>query len=113
MRQKNETLGERLRQLRKRATLTTKELADAVGTTQSHLCAIENGRVESPRYKLLRSLANYFGMTISEFIGEQSNGNQSAEAELISRWYDHEISEGAKQVIYNTIDAFRRQHRQQ
>ncbi|MDJ0751765.1 MAG: helix-turn-helix transcriptional regulator [Woeseiaceae bacterium] len=104
----HEQLGQRLRTLRKRSGLTSKDLALAVGTTQSHLCAIENGRVEGPRLKLLKALASYFGMTVSEFLGETPRANASPEAELISHWYDNELSDEARTAVFKTIDAFRR-----
>ena len=104
----HEQLGQRLRTLRKRSGLTSKDLALAVGTTQSHLCAIENGRVEGPRLKLLKSLASFFGMTVSEFLGESPRAKTSPEAELISRWYDNELSDEARTAVFRTIDAFRR-----
>jgi len=97
--------------LRKRSGLTSKDLALAVGTTQSHLCAIENGRVEGPRLKLLRSLAQHFGMTVSEFLGETSRPDSSLEAELISRWYDRDLSEDAQAAVFKMIETFRREQR--
>ena len=63
-------LGQRLRALRKQASETVVETADAVGSTHGHLSALELGRIKRPSFKLLQALANHFGMTSSELTGE-------------------------------------------
>jgi transcriptional regulator with XRE-family HTH domain len=52
------TLGRRVRELRKAAGLTQRDLADTVGVDFTYLSKIENGRLEStPSIKTIQALA--------------------------------------------------------
>jgi len=104
-------LGQRLRSLRKQRSLTSQEVADAVGTTQSHLCAIERARTASPRFKLLRALAEYFEMSISELVGDAREPSTNYEAQQISYWYEHDLPESAQRIAYTMIDQLRREYK--
>jgi len=104
-------LGQRLRSMRKQKALTSQEVADAVGTTQSHLCAIERGRTASPRFKLLKALAEFFEMSISELVGDAREPSANYEAQQISYWYEHDLPESAQRIAYNMIDQLRREYK--
>lgn len=98
----HEYIGARLKSVRRSRGITGKEVALAVGTTRTHLCAIENGRVASPRYELVRALAEYFGLAMSELVGDLpvADAGRSPEAEQISRWYDHKLSDDERAVVF-------------
>ena len=104
-------LGQRLRSLRRQRSLTSQEVADAVGTTQSHLCSIERGRTASPRYKLLRSLAEFYQLSISELVGDAREPSTNYEAQQVSYWFEHELPESAQRIAYTMIDQLRREYR--
>ena len=100
-------LGQRLRTLRKRASETVVRVADAVGTTHSHLSAIELGRVKSPRNQLMQSLANHYGMTVSELTGESGGSDLSSRAREVALWFDHELSESGRSVVVGMMRELR------
>lgn len=111
MSKRHDELGQRLRTLRQQRSLTSQEVADAVGTTQSHLCAIETGRTASPRYQLLKALAEFFEMSISELVGDTRRPAESVEAQQISYWYEHDLPESAQRVAYTMMEQLRREYK--
>ena len=106
-----DSLGRRLRRLRQQRSLTSLEVADAVGTTQSHLCAVERGRTASPRYALLSALADFYELSISELVGDEKNRSRSMEAEQISDWYEHDLPEEAQRAVYAMVENLTRQYK--
>lgn len=111
MSERHDDLGQRLRMLRKQKALTSQEVADAVGITQSHLCAIERGRTTSPRFKLLRALAEFYDLSISELVGDDRSPTTNFEAQQISYWYEHDLPESAQRIAYSMIDQLRREYK--
>ena len=104
----HEHIGARLKRVRRSRGVTGKEVALAVGTTRTHLCAIESGRVASPRYELVRAVAEYFGLTMSELVGDLpvADAGLSAELEQIRRWYAHELSDEGRAVVFRMIQGY-------
>ena len=82
MSERNTELGRRLRLLRKQSGLTSQEVANAVGMTQSHLCAMERGETGNPRLNILKGLADYYGLTMSELVGEHPEESASVRGDL-------------------------------
>ena len=71
-----ETLGIRLKELRKEHQLTQKGLADIVGTNNSSICDWECGRTE-PNLDLLVKLALHFGVSTDYLLGlENEDGSK-------------------------------------
>ena len=101
-------LGARLRDLRQQRKLTSKDVADAVGITQSHLCAIERGTSPNPRFKVLRALAGYYGVSISELVGE-SDGELTRQARQLSYWFDQRLSERDRDLLFAMADKMQRE----
>lgn len=99
MKEPSNDLGQRLRQFRKLAGLSLKELSAKVGSSESHLGAIERGRVDNPRLQLVISLSECFGMTLSDFLGQVSVTDLSAEAQAIARCYDMDLSESEQKTL--------------
>ena len=65
--QKEKTLGQRIRTTRAAAGLTQEELADAAGTTQDHVSDIERD-VHVPGLALLGRLAAALGVGIGDLV---------------------------------------------
>lgn len=76
-------LGEQLRTLRRRDGRTQEELAQAVGVTAQ---AVSRWEKETcyPDMGLIPSIANYFGVTIDELFGYQSDRDRKIDAMLQS-----------------------------
>lgn len=60
-------LSSNIRFLRKQRKLSQQQLADDLGVKRSNIAAYETKNVE-PRLSLITSLANYFEVTVEEFI---------------------------------------------
>ncbi|WP_316839657.1 XRE family transcriptional regulator [Pedobacter gandavensis] len=63
-----------LKYLRKKKGLTQQQFADAMGIKRSLVGAYEEDRAE-PKYDLLKKIAEYYELTIDEFINENINDN--------------------------------------
>lgn len=111
MSERNTKLGLRLRLMRKQRALTSQEVANAVGMTQSHLCAMERGQTDNPRLNILRGLAEYYGLTVSELVGEHAEDMASVRGDLIRQWFVEDLPEQGKDIAFGLIEQLRRQYR--
>lgn len=64
-------LGKKIRAHRDELGLTQAELADKLGLTYSSVSQWESGRA-TPRTPILRQLADLFGVTVAELMGEEA-----------------------------------------
>ena len=62
------SIGKTIRELRHKAELTQKELAELSGVNRVTINAIENGYTKSPSVDVLMPLASAFGLTIDEIM---------------------------------------------
>lgn len=109
--ERNTGLGQRLRLLRKQRQLTSQEVASAVGTTQSHLCAIERGRTLNPRINLLLALSDYYGLSLSELVGQEDVDFSSLEGEKIRQWYERDLPKQGQRIALKFIEQLREEYR--
>lgn len=65
-------ISSNLKYLRKKKALTQQQFADAMEIKRSLIGAYEEDRAE-PKYELLKKIAEYFELTIDEFINENIN----------------------------------------
>ncbi len=100
-------LGQRLRTLRKQASQTVVEVADAVGSTHGHVSQIELGYIKRPSNQLLQSLARHFGMTVSELTGEIGGSELSSVAQQVAHWFEHELSDSGRSVVVGMMQELR------
>lgn len=107
MSDRHNTLGERLRELRQRQKLSSRDVADAVGITQSHLCAIERGTSNNPRFQVLTSLAKFYGVSVSALIGEADDDETDAARQLLY-WFKHRLSSRDQGLLYSMADQMQR-----
>ena len=111
MLERNIDLGPRLRLLRKQRRLTSQEVASAVGTTQSHLCAIERGRTLNPRINLLLALSDYYGLSLSELVGQEEVDLSSLEGKKLRHWYERDLPEQGQRIALKFIEQLRDEYR--
>lgn len=64
------TLGHKIKTLRKEKQLTQVEVAAAIGVSRPFLTAIENGR-EYPGRETLRATANFFNVSLDWLTGDE------------------------------------------
>lgn len=83
-------LGERIKSLRKRTNRTQEDLANALGVTNQAVSRWEaNGGY--PDMEMIPSIANYFGITIDELFGYESD-----RADKVDRYYEEIIGMNRK-----------------
>lgn len=109
--ERNTGLGQRLRLLRKERSLTSQEVASAVGTTQSHLCAIETGRTLNPRINLLLAISEFYELTLSELVGQEKLDYSSLKGETLRHWYERDMSEKDQQLFFKIGEELRDNNR--
>ena len=68
-----DTLGQRIRALRRARDWTQEELAQRAHTANRYLSALEKDRVPSPGRDLLQRLATALGVPVSELLGEDDD----------------------------------------
>jgi transcriptional regulator with XRE-family HTH domain len=68
---KRQTIGERLKSLRKAAGMTQLDLAVASGLSLSLVAQIEQSKVADPRVSTLRSLASALRVTVGHLAGDK------------------------------------------
>ncbi len=64
------TLGEKLKDARRRAVLTQEELAEKSGVGVATIIRLERGQIEEPRVSTLRKLAGALDVDARELIGD-------------------------------------------
>jgi transcriptional regulator with XRE-family HTH domain len=69
-----ESLGTKLRALRKRQGLSLKQLASRIGCTASYLSMVENDRLD-PSVSRLKKIVDALGITIVHLFGESADGD--------------------------------------
>lgn len=62
------SIGANVQRLRDERSMSQGELADAIGVHQTHISKIERG-VKSPSLDVAQKLAQYFGVSVDEVIG--------------------------------------------
>jgi len=77
-------IGEKLKRLRKEKQLTLRQLAQAAGCTDAALSKVERGEM-TPTISFLKNVVNALGITLSEFLANENNGDDS----VVFRKEDH------------------------
>ena len=95
----------RLKELRKKSKLRQQDVADAINCSQAVYSRYENGERE-PSKDVLRSLADYFGVTVDYIIGrDQEETDQAAiTTALLTR--EERMLEMFRQMDEKEQDAF-------
>lgn len=75
------SLGDKIRELRRRDGRTQENLAEALGVTSQAVSRWESGG-SYPDVEIIPSIANYFGITIDELFGYQSDREEKIKAIL-------------------------------
>lgn len=70
-------MSNRIRELRKKAKITMKELGKQVGAAEGTISHYETGK-RQPDIEMLSKLANYFGVTIDYLVGGVESENAEA-----------------------------------
>lgn len=91
-----------IRFLRKKKNLTQQEFADAIGIKRSMIGAYEEDRA-SPKMDNMKSIANYFGISVDELVSERITDKWLNERETRLE-KEKEIKAGNLRVLSITVD---------
>lgn len=86
---KTESWSERLKILIKNKGLSTIDLAKKTGLSQPTISRLLSGATPDPRVYTLLPLANYFGITIDQLLGQEPMGPVEAENDYKSNAVSH------------------------
>lgn len=67
---RDDSFGQRIQRLRRRAGLTQRQLAGKLGIDFTYLSKLENGRGEPPSEDLVRRMAEEFGIDAEELLAK-------------------------------------------
>jgi transcriptional regulator with XRE-family HTH domain len=77
----------KLKELRIRDARSLQQVADAVGTSKTHIWDMEQGNSANPSRELLVKLGAYFRVSVSELVGENPNATGEP-SELVALYRD-------------------------
>lgn len=98
------SLGVRLKNLRQEQKKSLQELADAIGISKAHLWELEAGKSKNPSAELLKSLSDYFKVSISYLVGEDP---EQAEGKMKVMFRQlQELDERDLEIVENLISNF-------
>lgn len=92
-------LAVKLKQLRMRSGKSLQEVADAVGASKAHIWDLERGASKNPSITLLKALADFYKVGISDLVGENPEGSNE-DPELVAMYRNlSELSPADRETI--------------
>jgi transcriptional regulator with XRE-family HTH domain len=93
------SIASKLKQLRTQKNVSLQELATAVQASKAHIWDIERGASQNPSLELLKRIADYFKISISELVEETPHAEGEPE-ELIAMYRGlKELSEEDRETV--------------
>lgn len=93
------SLSSKLKELRIRDGRSLQQMADAIGTSKTHVWDMEQGNSANPTRELLVRLAGYFRISVSDLVGENPNATGEP-SELVALYRDlKSLSESDRKTI--------------
>lgn len=68
-------IGSKIRELRTRDRVSLQQLADAVKASKAHIWDIERGESQNPSLELLKRIADFFKVSISDLVEENPHAD--------------------------------------
>ena len=104
-----DSLGERIKQLRKQANMSQTDLANQVGISYAQVGRYETKGVQPPA-EVLKKIADALNSTVDFLINGSANQKAQAvlvDSELLRQFqYVEQMNDADKKVIMTLIDAF-------
>jgi len=93
------TLGDKIRELRKKKGMTLEQLADAIGSGKSYIWELENKGVKSPSAEKLNAIAKILEVTPEYLIDSSTRmGEEDAVDQAFFRKYQQMPSETKEKI---------------
>lgn len=101
------SLAVRLKELRLKSRKSLQAVADAVGASKGHLWELEHGKASRPSIDLIGRLAKFYGVSVSELVGEVPTAELD-DRQLMVMYRDlQELDEADRTAVQALIDAFK------
>jgi transcriptional regulator with XRE-family HTH domain len=81
------SLATKLKELRIRDRRSLQQVANAIGTSKTHIWDMEQGNSANPTRELLTKLADHFRVSVSDLVGENPNATGEP-SELVALYRD-------------------------
>jgi transcriptional regulator with XRE-family HTH domain len=102
------SLATKLKELRIRDRRSLQQVADAIGTSKTHIWDMEQGNSANPTRELLTKLADYFRVGVSDLVGENPNATGEP-SELVALYRDlKSLSENDRKTIEALMQSFKK-----
>lgn len=98
--QREMSIGERIKKLRKRLHYTQLQVQKGTGIPQSNLSEFETGKL-TPQIKTLKRIAEFLGVSVSYLLGEE---DVNLDKIRLNIQLNDELSEGGKAEILDFIE---------
>lgn len=79
------SVGAKLKELRLKKGKSLQEVADAVDASKAHIWEIERGGSKNPSMELLKKLADFFDVSVSNLVGEEPPSEEQEELIVLYR----------------------------
>lgn len=96
---------EKLKQARKNANLSQKELASKLNITQQSLANWESGKT-TPRQKRLEEISQILKIPISDLLEDNSNTDLYYQLHVASKFKEHSLTKSNKKDIEKLIETY-------
>jgi transcriptional regulator with XRE-family HTH domain len=100
------SIGARLKELRIKKNKSLQEVADAVGASKAHIWELERGGTKNPSMELLRKLAKFFDVSVSNLVGEEPPSEEQEELMVLYRDLK-DLDEGDREAIRALMRRFK------
>ena len=92
----NDKFSKRLKELRKERGLTQEDLSKLSGVSFPTISRYENGQRDEPKLTILKTLANYFDVTLDYLVGDTDVKDVNFTATEIARIFKELYDDGKK-----------------
>jgi len=103
----NSKFSQRLHDLRKDRNLTQEELSKLSGVSFPTISRYENGQRDEPKLTILKTLANYFDVTIDYLVGDTDIKEADLNAEGIAKIFNN-LDDDDKRILMDLAKALLR-----
>lgn len=105
------SIGAKLKRLRLKKGESLQDVADAVSASKAHIWELETGKSKNPSLDLLTKLADHFGVSFSQLVGEEPEEKFDDQNPIVLFRDLKELGNEDKKLLKGIIDQMRKRER--
>lgn len=105
------SISAKLKRLRLKKGESLQDVADAVSASKAHIWELETGKSKNPSLDLLTKLADHFGVSFSQLVGEEPEEKSDDQNPIVLFRDLKELSNEDKKLLKGIIDQMRKRER--